>query len=222
VNWVLSSVVIVAMAAALVLGAALSLLIPGGPGLLPNTPMTLTQAGATPTPSGLGTQVDIPIGGPFTLSNAANETVTEASFAGRYMLLFFGFTHCPDICITKLEEISRTLEALGSRSAEITPIFISVDPERDTAKEVADYTAYFDKRILGLTGTADQVFEVAKAYRVYYQKVELEDGNYTVDHSALVYFMGRDGKFRSLFRPDETPEQIAAKILEIMDRESGS
>lgn len=163
-----------------------------------------------------------PIGGPFTLAGSGGAQVSDASFRGCYMVVFFGFTHCPDVCPAKLEEIARTLEALGPAAGRVAPVFISVDPERDTPDLAADYAAYFDRRIVGLSGTPDQVFEVAKAYRAYYQRVDLEDGSYVVDHSALVYLMGPDGAFREIFRPDETPDAMAAKIAAIIEQETGS
>ncbi|NWH07506.1 MAG: SCO family protein [Alphaproteobacteria bacterium] len=187
-----------------------------------SAPLALTAATPSATPV-TEPQRKVPIGGPFKLLASGGRTVTDEDFRGRYMLVFFGFTFCPDICPTKLDEIARTLQALGEDAKQVAPLFISVDPERDTPETIGDYVASFDTRITGLTGTPDDIFNVAKAYKAYYQKVALDDqGTYTMDHSALTYLMGRDGTFRKLFRPDETPEQVAEIIRQVMAEDKGS
>ncbi len=195
------SIAALGVVAAVVLGGLLAVLIP-----VPER--TPAVQGETP--------VAVPIGGPFTLTNGEGKTVTEKDFAGRYMLVFFGFTHCPDICPTTLEHIGRTLVALGGDAKAITPVFISVDPERDTPETVSDYAQFYDKRIVGLTGTPEQVAAAAKTYKVYFQKVELGGGDYTIDHSTLIYLMGPDGKFRAVLRTDDPPEAVAAQIAEVL------
>lgn len=167
-------------------------------------------------PFGTGTApVEVPIGGPFTLVSEKGE-VTEKDLLGRYALIFFGFTNCPDICPATLEHMARTLVALGDRAKDVTAVFISVDPERDTIEIVGDYVAYFDKRILGLTGSVEQVTRAARAFKAYFAKTELEGGGYTIDHTSIVYLMGPDGKFRAVLRSDEPPDAVAARIIEVM------
>jgi protein SCO1/2 len=133
------------------------------------------------------------IGGPFQLTDQAGRTVTEKNLLGRPTLVFFGFTHCPDVCPTSLFEISEVLRAMGKDADRINAYFISVDPERDTATAMKDYLSSFDPHLAGLTGNPDQVAKVISDYRVYAKKVPLKDGDYTMDHTALVYLMDRDG-----------------------------
>lgn len=156
------------------------------------------------------------VGGPFTLVNAKGETVTEKNFAGKFLMVFFGFTNCPEICPTTLDDMGRTLQAMGDSAAQVTPIFISVDPERDTPRVVGDYVAFYDTRIVGLTGSPEQVAAAAKAYKVYFQRVDLEGGGYTMDHSALIIVMGPDGTFRGLLNHDVAPEEMALQMKSFM------
>lgn len=156
----------------------------------------------------------VAIGGPFTLVNQDGKTVTEKDFAGRYMLVFFGFTYCPDVCPTELQKMARVLELLGAdEAAKIQPVFISVDPERDDAETVKNYIAQFDDRLIGLTGSPEQIGEVKKTYKVFASKVEMEgmDG-YMVNHSAFMYLMGTDGKNIALYPAQDTAEQIAGDL----------
>ncbi len=121
---------------------------------------------------------------------------TDQNLKGKTFLVFFGFTHCPDVCPTTLFEISEIMRKLGSDADRTAVLFITVDPERDTPESIKDYLASFDPHIRGLTGDAAALAAVAKAYRVYYKKVPLEGGDYTMDHTAIVYLMGKDGQFR--------------------------
>ena len=152
------------------------------------------------------------IGGPFQLTDQAGQAVTEQSLQGRPRLIFFGFTHCPDICPTSLFEISEVLRAMGGDADRVNAYFISVDPERDTAAAMKDYLSSFDPHLKGLTGDAEQIAKVISAYRVYAKKVPLKDGDYTMDHTALIYLMDRDGRFVSPFNLKRTPEQAAADL----------
>ena len=152
------------------------------------------------------------IGGPFQLTDQAGRTVTEKSMQGRPTLIFFGFTHCPDICPTSLFEISEVLRAMGKDADRVNAYFISVDPERDTTAAMKDYLSSFDPRLEGLTGNPDQVAKVISAYRVYAKKVPLKDGDYTMDHTALIYLMDRDAKFVAPFNLKRTPEEAAADL----------
>jgi protein SCO1/2 len=152
------------------------------------------------------------IGGPFQLTDQAGQTVTEKNLQGRPSLIFFGFTHCPDVCPTSLFEISEVLRAMGGDADRINAYFVSVDPERDTASAMKDYLSSFDPHLKGLTGNPDAVAKVISSFRVYAKKVPLKDGDYTMDHTALVYLMDRDGKFVAPFNLKRTPEQAAADL----------
>src|ERR1700676_3450938 len=152
------------------------------------------------------------IGVPFQLTDQAGQTVTEKNLQGRPTLIFFGFTHCPDVCPTSLFEISEVLKAMGGDADRLNAYFISVDPERDTAAAMKEYLSSFDPHLEGLTGNPDEVAKVITAYRVYARKVPLKDGDYTMDHTALIYLMDRDGKFVAPFNLKQTPEQAAADL----------
>jgi len=144
------------------------------------------------------------IGGPFQLTDQAGQTVTEKDLRGRPTLIFFGFTHCPDVCPTSLFEISEVLKAMGKDADRVNAFFVSVDPERDTAAAMKDYLSSFDPHLKGLTGNPESVAKVLSAYRVYSKKVPLKDGDYTMDHTALIYLMDRDGQFVSPFNLKRT------------------
>ena len=152
------------------------------------------------------------IGGPFRLTDQAGQTVTEKNLQGKPTLIFFGFTHCPDVCPTSLFEISEVLRAMGKDADRVNAYFISVDPERDTASAMKDYLSSFDPHLKGLTGDADAVAKVISGFRVYAKKVPLKDGDYTMDHTALIYLMDHDGKFVSPFNLKRKPEEAAADL----------
>ncbi|HXO73137.1 MAG TPA: SCO family protein [Bradyrhizobium sp.] len=152
------------------------------------------------------------IGGPFQLTDQAGQAVTEKNLQGKPTLIFFGFTHCPDVCPTSLFEISEVLRAMGKDADRVNAYFISVDPERDTASAMKDYLSSFDPHLKGLTGDADAVAKVISGFRVYAKKVPLKDGDYTMDHTALIYLMDRDGKFVAPFNLKRTPEEAAKDL----------
>ncbi len=153
------------------------------------------------------------IGGPFTLVNAQGEAVRDADFRGKFMLVFFGFTFCPDICPTDLAKMSTVLQGLGERAESLAPVFITIDPERDTVEQMASYMQNFDARITGLTGTKEQIAAVQQAYRVYAKKIEMEGmSGYMMDHSAFMYVMGKDGKYITHFRHNDTADAILATL----------
>ena len=158
------------------------------------------------------------IGGPFTLVDQHGKTVTDRDFRGRYMLVFFGFTHCPDICPAELQVISASLDDLGSKAEEVVPIFVTLDPERDTPEVMADYVKNFGSRFVGLTGSPEEIAEAAKAYRVAFSKFDNKgadsNDNYSIDHSAFVYLMGPGGEYITHFNYG-TP---AAKMTESLRR----
>ena len=152
------------------------------------------------------------IGGPFQLTDQSGQTVTEKSLQGRPTLIFFGFTHCPDVCPTALFEISELLHAMGNDADRVNAYFVSVDPERDSKEAIKDYLSSFDPHLKGLTGDPEAIAKVLSAYRVYAKKVPLKDGDYTMDHTALTYLMDRDGKFVAPFNLDRPPEVAAAEL----------
>src|SRR4051794_28306000 len=142
-----------------------------------------------------GVQATAAIGGPFILTDQDGNTVTDRDFRGRPFLVFFGFTHCPDVCPTTLHEVSEILRTLGRDAPRVGAAFITVDPDRDTPAALKDYLSSFDPRLKGLTGDALAITAVAKAYRVYFKKIPLDQGNYTMDHTAIVYLMDKEGRF---------------------------
>jgi protein SCO1/2 len=152
------------------------------------------------------------IGGPFQLTDQSGQTVTEKSLQGRPSLIFFGFTHCPDVCPTSLFEISEVLHAMGGDADRVNAYFVTVDPERDTTAAMKDYLSSFDPHLKGLTGDPEVIAKVLSEYRVYSRKVPLKDGDYTMDHTALIYLMDRDGHFVSPFNLKRTPEAAAADL----------
>jgi protein SCO1/2 len=152
------------------------------------------------------------IGGPFQLTDQAGQIVTEKNLQGRPSLIFFGFTHCPDVCPTSLFEISEVLRAMGKDADRVNAYFVSVDPERDTAGAMKDYLSSFDPHLKGLTGDPEAVAKVISGFRVYAKKVPLKDGDYTMDHTALIYLMDRDGKFVAPFNLKRTPEEAAKDL----------
>jgi protein SCO1/2 len=152
------------------------------------------------------------IGGPFRLTDQNGSAVTDQDLKGRPFLVFFGFVNCPDICPTTLFEVSEILRKLGPDADRVGALFITVDPERDTPAALKDYLSSFDPHLSGLTGDPAAVTAVAKAYRVYFKKVPLEQGGYTMDHTAIVYLMDKQGRFVSPFSLKRTTEVSAADL----------
>ena len=157
------------------------------------------------------------IGGPFQLVDTQGRTVDQELLRGKWSVVFFGFTHCPDICPTTLFELAQVEPLLAGDADKMQSVLISVDPERDTPQQMAAYVANpaFPKRLVGLTGTPAQVAAAAKAYRVFYQK-QAQDGDYTVNHAAYSYLMNPKGRFACVLAYELTPEQTAAKIMAAM------
>lgn len=151
------------------------------------------------------------IGGAFSLTNQFGIRMTEADLLGRFSLIYFGFTHCPDVCPTALQTMAEALDQLGPAAGEVTPVFVTIDPERDTAEHLGPYVRHFHERMVGLTGSAEDIARVARAYRVYYRRVE-SGGSYLMDHSSVVFLMGRDGRFLTHFTHEATPEAMAEQI----------
>ncbi len=153
------------------------------------------------------------LGGPFALTDQDGMRRTDADFRGKYMLVFFGYTFCPDVCPTTLAVEAEALKILGERAARIAPIFITVDPKRDTPEILKSYLAAFGPSFVGLTGDEAEIAAVTKAYRVFYQAHAEQGENYTVDHSGVVYLMNPDGKFVGNYSLDTSPEMMAADLM---------
>jgi len=158
------------------------------------------------------------VGGAFTLTDNTGKRATDQDFRGKYMLVFFGYTSCPDICPAGLQLMAGALEKLGPKAAHITPIFISVDPERDTPEKLAAYVKNFDPRLVGLTGTPEEIAAVAKAYKVYYAKAPNKErpDDYTMDHTSIIYVMDPKGEFVTHFTPATNVDEMAAKLDKIL------
>jgi cytochrome oxidase Cu insertion factor (SCO1/SenC/PrrC family) len=154
------------------------------------------------------------IGGPFTLTDQHGKKVTDKDFRGRYMLVFFGFTNCPDICPAGLQLISAALGKLGDKADKVVPIFVSVDPERDTPEKLATYVKNFDDRIVGLTGTPEEIAAVARAYRVFFEKTpnEKAPADYGMNHTSIIYLMGPDGTYVAHFTPMTSVDQMVETL----------
>lgn len=152
------------------------------------------------------------IGGPFRLTDQNGRAVTDQDLKGYPSLVFFGFTHCPDVCPTTLFDLSEVMRALGADADRTRAVFITVDPERDTQPVLKDYLSSFDPHLRGLTGDLAAVTSVAKEYRAYFKKIPLDNGGYTMDHTAIVYLMGKDGRFVSPFSLQRSPQDSAAEL----------
>jgi protein SCO1 len=165
--------------------------------------------GRTPSPIG---QAIASVGGPFRLEDQNGKPVTDQDMKGHPFLVFFGFTHCPDICPTTLFDVSQVLKSLGPDADRAGALFITVDPERDTPAVLKDYLSNFDPHLRGLTGDQASIDAAIKAYRVYAKKVPLDGGDYTMDHTAIVYLMDKDGQFVAPFDLKRTADAAAADL----------
>jgi protein SCO1/2 len=165
--------------------------------------LTLRPAGQETRPS--------TVGGPFALVSHESKAVTDRDFLGTPYLVFFGFTHCPDVCPTKLFELSEVFRAMGDRGKAVKAMFITVDPERDTPVRLAEYVSSFHPRLIGLTGTPADIRKTALAYKVFFAR-HVGARDYAVDHTGFVYLVGRDGRFLKYLPPGSTPDEIADAI----------
>jgi protein SCO1/2 len=165
--------------------------------------------------AGLGRTVEsgmATIGGPFALTDQYGKTRTPADFRGRFMLVYFGYSFCPDVCPTTLAEIGGAIDRLGSKKVRVVPVFISIDPERDTSSVLKDYLKSFGPNFVGLTGTVKSVQQAARGYHVYIKKRPLTGGNYSMDHSGVIYLMGPDGRFVTYYEDELGPDKIAEDL----------
>jgi protein SCO1/2 len=156
------------------------------------------------------------IGGPFKLASSSGGELSSEELKGKPFIVFFGFTRCPDICPTTVSDVSSWLQALGPEGKEIKALFISIDPERDSVASLKDYLSSFSDQIIGLTGTPDEIAQVAREYRVYYAKHPLKDGDYTMDHSAVIYLMDREGRLAGTLTYGEKHEDAVAKLKRLL------
>ena len=159
-------------------------------------------------PSGRG----VGINSRFSLVDDSGHAVSDTDFRGRFLLVFFGYTHCPDVCPTELQTMADAVQRLGAAGASVQPIFITVDPERDTSAVLHDYVALFPPRLVGLTGSPEQIAAAARSYRVFYRRAPSADGGYSMDHSGLIYVIGPDGRFWTAFAPSTSVDSIVATL----------
>jgi protein SCO1/2 len=166
------------------------------------------------------------IGGPFKLTTDHGRSVNDQDFRGKWLLIYFGYTHCPDICPTTLAEIMQTLDLLQASAAEVQPLFITIDPDRDTPGVMEAYVKSFDTRLIGLTGTPSEIAAAAKSFKVYYAKLESktkDKQSYLMEHSSFVYVVGPDGHYVTLFAPTggQVPQQMALRLRELIAQRRG-
>lgn len=196
----------IAGAFAIMVAAVISWYLNAGPGA-----GTAGTDGPIPAPSFAN------VGGPFTLTDQTGREVTDADYRGRYLLVYFGYTYCPDVCPTELGKIVQALGQMPEEvAAQVTPVLVTIDPERDTPEALAQYVALFDPRVVGLTGTPEQIAAVADEYNVYYSRVEDEEDptRYAMDHSVYTYLVGPDGAVRNVFTNGQTAEQMARAVAD--------
>src|SRR5256886_16641851 len=160
-----------------------------------------------------------PVGGPFALVDHTGRQRTEADFRGKLLLLYFGFTYCPDVCPTDLQSIGLTFDQLGQAGERGQQLFVTLDPDRDTPQHLANYVPLFHPRITGLTAEASSIRQAARAYKVYYAKVPTARDEYTVDHSGYIYLMDRAGQYLGVFPPGTPPDRMA-DVIRPLDRKS--
>jgi protein SCO1/2 len=169
------------------------------------------------TPRGAaGTLLASAIGGPFRLVDQNGKTVTDADLKGKWSLVYFGYTHCPDACPTALNDIAIALDELGPQRNAVRPVFVTVDPERDTPAVLKSYVTAFDAPILALSGTPEEIAQAAKGYRVYYAKHPEAGGDYSMDHSSVIYVMDPEGRFTASFTQENSPEEIAERLKKLL------
>ena len=156
------------------------------------------------------------IGGKFSLVDDNGKPFTDADLKGKWHLVFFGYTHCPDVCPTALNDLSLALDKLGAKKSRVGIVFISVDPERDTPAVLKSYVESFGGPIVGLTGTADEVAQAARDYKVYYAEHPHADGGYDMDHSAVIYVMDPEGRFTATFTPDDSEDTIVSRMAKLV------
>jgi protein SCO1/2 len=174
-----------------------------------------TSRSAPPVPAPI-TAAALTFGGPFSLVDHTGRNVTDRDYHGYFTLVFFGFTMCPDVCPTTLQNVASVLQLLGDEGAKIRPLFVTVDPERDTPATLAGYVALFDPRIVGLTGTPEQIAHIARAYRIHYRKANDGSADYLMEHTAVLFLMAPDGRYLAHIPPDMPPKRAVETIHQHM------
>ncbi|MFZ0693253.1 MAG: SCO family protein [Alphaproteobacteria bacterium] len=167
-------------------------------------------------PSSPNNETTVAIGGPFSLIDQDGKKRSDADFRGSLMLVYFGYTSCPDVCPLTLQNMSSALTALGDKGQSVVPLFITIDPERDSVAKMKEYAARFSPRLVALSGAPADIAAAAKAYRVYFAKHEESGGGYSMDHTSLIYLMDRDGHYLTHFSPDVNPQDMAAGIAKFL------
>ena len=170
------------------------------------------QAPDSPLLGKVITTGSIDVGGPFTLTDQHGKRVSSSDFRGRYQLVYFGYSMCPDVCPTTLAVMSAALDKMGIDQSRIVPVFITIDPDRDTPAVLKKYMAAFGPRFVGLTGKPDEIADVEKEFRVYARKQPLAGGKYGMDHSSVIYLMGPDGKLVGFYDDPISPEDLAKDL----------
>ncbi|MGF1607883.1 MAG: SCO family protein [Kiloniellales bacterium] len=197
--------------------AVLAVLLAAGPGRTAEQTDAQAPAAAGQTPAA---GFPVTFGGPFSLVDHRGRPRSDSDFRGRFLLIYFGYTTCPDICPTNLQIMADALDLLDDKADQVQPLFITVDPARDTVQRIQDYIDHFHPRLIGLTGSEAQVRAAAKAYRVHRSKLVLADAapeDYLVNHSSITFLMGPDGAFVTLFPHDTEAEAMAAAIAKYLD-----
>jgi len=191
-------------------------------GFLLGTTFVPGQAEKAEEPSAASLMDDLmwgrgPVGGPFELIDHTGKRRTDAEFLGKLLLIYFGFTYCPDICPTDLQAIGLALDQLGGAADAVQPLFITLDPDRDTPQHLADYVPSFHPRLIGLSGDGTSIRKAARAYKVYYAKVPMKNSDYTIDHSGFIYLMDRAGQYIGFFPPGTPPARMADVIRPLVE-----
>jgi protein SCO1/2 len=183
----------------------------------------ITSVATVQTMSGSATATEV--GGAFSLVDHTGRTVTDQDFPGEFLLIYFGYTFCPDVCPNTLLAVSQALDDLGPLAEQVRPLLITVDPERDDRTVLAEYVRHFHPRLVGLTGSPERIAKAAKAYRVYYAKVQVPEDqggggaeDYLMDHSGFLFLMDREGRLGALLNHNSGPDEIAAKIRALLDK----
>jgi protein SCO1/2 len=168
--------------------------------------------------SGGGSSGGAAIGGPFSLRDGDGKPVTDRDFRGQYMLVYFGYTFCPDVCPTTLSAVADAMDKLGPAASQVRPVFITIDPARDTPSVVKQFAAAFGPHVIGLTGTPEEIAQIAKEYHVYYAEHRTGPGpnDYSMDHSSIMYLMDPKGDFVAPVRADQTGDELAANLKKLM------
>ena len=163
----------------------------------------------------------VPIGGPFTLTDQRGKRVSLADFRGKVVALYFGYTFCPDVCPTDLNAIAGMIELLGADGARVQPVFVTLDPERDTPARIGPYVESFNPRFVALSGDASEIRDVATAYKVYFEKVRQPGASgYLIDHTAFTYIIDAQGSYAGFFPPGTSGERMATLVREVLAMKS--